>query len=112
MDKENFLQCIESLKKYRRAELERGDENLIEKLYTDLLPDNYILKKSLLRNTTFLIGRKGTGKSTIFLMIEKDIEKQNDLISCMGQSPKSVYKQSATAHVLYKFFGAVKLLTT
>lgn len=82
MDKENFLQCIESLKKYRRAELERGDENLIEKLYTDLLPDNYILKKSLLRNTTFLIGRKGTGKSTIFLMIEKDIEKQNDLISC------------------------------
>lgn len=82
MDKENFLQCIESLKKYRRAELERDGENLIEQLYTDLLPDNYILNKSLLKNTTFLIGRKGTGKSTIFLMIEKEIQKQNDLMSC------------------------------
>lgn len=69
--KRTFLKAIASLKKYRRADLidEEGN-NLLEKLYTDLLPDNYILNQSLQDNTTFLIGRKGTGKSTIFLRIE------------------------------------------
>ena len=82
MDKPNFLECIESLKKYRRAELEIAGEDIIEHLYTDLLPDNYILNKCLLKNTTFLIGRKGTGKSTIFLRLEKEIQKQKEIMSC------------------------------
>lgn len=45
--KDNFFNAIESLKKYRRADLvdEKG-RNLLEKLYTDLLPSEHILKKA------------------------------------------------------------------
>lgn len=45
-DKDNFFNAVESLKKYRRADLldEKG-KNLLEKLYTDLLPSEHILKK-------------------------------------------------------------------
>lgn len=47
-DKDNFFNAIESLKKYRRADLldEKG-KNLLEALYTDLLPNDHILKKSI-----------------------------------------------------------------
>ena len=67
--KRAFMQVTESLKKYRRAELIDQDSGreILEQLYVDLLPDNYVLEKCLLYNTTFLVGRKGTGKSTIFL---------------------------------------------
>ncbi len=82
MEKEKFFEAIESLKKYRRAELERDGENIVEEVYTDLLPEDYVLKKCLLGNTTFLVGRKGTGKSTIFLRMEKEIEKKEDIMSC------------------------------
>jgi hypothetical protein len=67
MKKLEFLKAIDTLKLYRRAELidEMGHE-LISDLYVDPLPENHILRTVLKPNTTFLIGRKGTGKSTIF----------------------------------------------
>lgn len=76
-EKENFFNAVESLKKYRRADLldEKG-RSLLEELYTDLLPSEHILKKSTKENTTFLVGRKGTGKSTIFLRIEQELRKK------------------------------------
>lgn len=82
-DKEGLVKAIESLKKYRRADLidDKG-KNLLENLYTDLLPDDHILKKSLQDNTTFLIGRKGTGKSTIFLRIEQEFRKKKGYMPC------------------------------
>lgn len=82
-DKDNFFNAIESLKKYRRADLldEKG-KNLLEVLYTDLLPNDHILKKSIRENTTFLIGRKGTGKSTIFLRIEQELRKKDNFLPC------------------------------
>ena len=82
-EKEGLAKAIESLKKYRRVDLidDRG-KNLLENLYTDLLPDDHILKKSLHDNTTFLIGRKGTGKSTIFLRIEQEFRKKKGYMPC------------------------------
>lgn len=82
-DREGLVKAIESLKKYRRADLidDKG-KNLLENLYTDLLPDDHILKKSLQDNTTFLIGRKGTGKSTIFLRIEQEFRKKKGYMPC------------------------------
>lgn len=67
MKKKEFLRAVDTLKLYRRAELidEMGHE-LISDLYVDPLPDDHILRTVLQPNTTFLIGRKGTGKSTIF----------------------------------------------
>lgn len=67
MKKQEFLKAVDTLKLYRRAELidEMGHE-LISDLYVDPLPDEHILRTVLKTNTTFLVGRKGTGKSTIF----------------------------------------------
>ena len=64
-EKDHFFDAIESLKKYRRADLldDKG-KNLLELLYTDLLPNDHILKKCIRENTTFLIGRKGVVSMT------------------------------------------------
>ena len=44
----------------------------------DPLPDDHILKTVLLRNTTFLIGRKGTGKSTIFQRAQETLNSDKN----------------------------------
>lgn len=50
-------------------------------LYTDPLPSNAILEQVLSSNTTFLLGRKGTGKSTIFAEAQSVIRKKGDSLS-------------------------------
>lgn len=78
----NFLKMVESLKKYRRAELlSEDDENIIEDLYTDPLEGNYVLKTLMHPNTTLLIGRKGTGKSTIIGRFQNEIRKTDNKLS-------------------------------
>ncbi|MFA9188323.1 winged helix-turn-helix domain-containing protein [Flavobacterium sp. FBOR7N2.3] len=98
-DKDNFFNAVESLKKYRRADLvdEKG-RNLLEKLYTDLLPSEHILKKSLKDNTTYLVGRKGTGKSTIFLRIEQELRKNDFYLPCYIDV-KTVYESAQTEYI-------------
>lgn len=98
-DKENFFNAVESLKKYRRADLvdEKG-KNLLELLYTDLLPSDHILKKSLKDNTTYLVGRKGTGKSTIFLRIEQELRKNDFYLPCYIDV-KTVYESAQTEYL-------------
>ena len=75
--------AVDSLKKYRRADLqdERG-QSLIKDLYVDPLPNEQILKTCLEDNTTFLVGRKGTGKSTIFLRLEQSYLLKPQYLSC------------------------------
>jgi len=89
-----FFEAVESLKKYRRADLtdEKG-RSLLKELYTDLLPNDYILKKSLQENTTFLIGRKGTGKSTIFLRLEQELRGMKGYLPCY-LDVKTLYESS------------------
>ena len=71
MDRNNFLKVAESLKKYRRAELQDdAGKSILDDMYVDLMVGNVVINKCLLDNTTYLIGRKGTGKSTIFLKLE------------------------------------------
>lgn len=74
MNSEEFLKAVDTLKLYRRAELvdERGQQ-LISQLYVDPLPNDHVLKTLLKKNTTFLIGRKGTGKSTIFQRAQESL---------------------------------------
>lgn len=81
-EKNDFFTATNSLKKYRRADLldDKGN-SLIEDLYVDLLPNQQIFKSCLTDNTTFLIGRKGTGKSTIILKLEDEYRKRKDYIS-------------------------------
>ncbi|WP_410508398.1 hypothetical protein RSJ42_16840 [Methanosarcina hadiensis] len=82
-DKDNLLFMANSLKKCQRADLSdiNNDENIIEKLYVDPLENNLVLKSCLAPNTTFLIGRKGTGKSTIIARLQHEIRKSNDKLS-------------------------------
>ena len=96
--KDGFFEAAESLKKYRRADLidEKG-RSLLEKLYVDPLPNELILKKALLNNTTFFIGRKGTGKSTIFLRLEQELRKKDNYLSCY-LDVKTIYEKSQTQY--------------
>lgn len=58
-----FREAAQSLKLYRRAELqdEADNKSLIKDLYVDPLPAEHVFQTTLKGNTTFLIGRKGTG---------------------------------------------------
>jgi len=72
MKKTKFLDAVNTLKLYRRAELvDEEGQRLVTDLYVDPLPDDHVLKTVLRPNTTFLIGRKGAGKSTIFQRAQK-----------------------------------------
>lgn len=91
MDKIAFEKLIDSLKKFARPELFEDGTDILDELYTDLLANDLILKKCLKDRTTLLIGRKGTGKSTLFLKIENEINKKNDQISCFIDT-KTIYE--------------------
>lgn len=77
IDNENFSYLIDSLKKSRRADLSdiSGDPDAIRRLYVDPLEGNIILDNVLKPNNTLLVGRKGTGKSTIISRLEYEIAK-------------------------------------
>jgi len=79
--KKEFLDFATSLKLVRRAEVEIEGENIIDDIYTDLLPDNGILQQVNLARTSILKGRKGTGKSTIFQKSIEDMKKRRDVIT-------------------------------
>ena len=76
-----FLEFSESLKLVRNDYLEIDGKFLIDNIYTDLLPNDGIINKVNLPRTTILIGRKGTGKSTIFQKSQKDIDKNKKYLS-------------------------------
>ncbi|MGI6441736.1 MAG: hypothetical protein ACOX00_07470 [Peptoniphilaceae bacterium] len=98
-DIEGFSKAVESLKKYRRADLiDDEGKSILDKLYTDLLPEDHIIKKCLLDNTTYLIGRKGTGKSTIFLKMENELRKTKTHLPCYIDV-KTTYESSQAQKV-------------
>jgi hypothetical protein len=90
-----FSEAAQSLKLYRRAELlnEAGNKPIIENLYVDPLPDQQVLTTILRPHTTFLIGRKGTGKSTIFQRAQHAIRQQKNATSAYIDI-KTLYEQS------------------
>lgn len=94
-EKNAFRNVAESLKKYRRADLSDNGKDILDNLYVDLLPDNAVINKCLLDNTTFLIGRKGTGKSTIFLKMEHEYRKKASYFPCYIDV-KTVFESSRT----------------
>jgi hypothetical protein len=97
-----FSQAVESLKKYRRADLiDEAGKNLLDVLYTDLLPNDHILNKCLLDNTTFLIGRKGTGKSTLFLKMERELRRKKSYLPCYIDV-KTIYESSQAQAIDYE----------
>lgn len=93
-DKDKFFKSVDSLKKYRRAEMsDDSGKDIVDSLYTDLLPNEQILQSCLTDNTTFLIGRKGTGKSTIFLKLQSEYRKRGNILSCYIDA-KTIFESS------------------
>ncbi|MBD8527059.1 MarR family transcriptional regulator [Pseudomarimonas arenosa] len=76
---EGFRKICQSLKLARRAELIDPDTNdpLIDSLYVDALPNGRVLKSALDPQTTFFVGRKGCGKSTVFQKLQSEISRSN-----------------------------------
>jgi hypothetical protein len=90
-----FHEAAQSLKLYRRAELEdpESSESLIRELYVDPLPEEHIFKTAIKPNTTFIIGRKGTGKSTIFQRVQNELRGRDNTASAYIDI-KTVYESS------------------
>ncbi|NSZ75040.1 MarR family transcriptional regulator [Agrobacterium tumefaciens] len=84
MQGSKFLKVTDTLRQYRRAELKDFEDDLgknpVEKLYCDPLPDNAILNSVISNNTTFLLGRKGTGKSTVFAKAQAILRAKKNVI--------------------------------
>ena len=80
---EGFRAAAQSLKLYRRAELEdeQHQKTLIKDLYVDPLPAENIFRTVLKPSTTFVIGRKGTGKSTIFQRVQYELRRMTGYAS-------------------------------
>jgi len=85
MDVKKFSLISNSLRQYRRAELKDFERELgapaIDSLYVDPLPSNAVLNQVLAPTTTFLLGRKGTGKSTIFAKAQTDLRRDKSNLS-------------------------------
>lgn len=94
-DKNQFLILAESLKLVRKTRIEDFvDDKTIDDIYTDLLPKDGIINKLNLPRTTILVGRKGTGKSTIFQKSQKDLILNKKCIS-IYIDVKSLYENSS-----------------
>lgn len=91
---EKFLEFAESLKLVRNDYVETDGKKIIENIYTDLLPNNGVINKVILPRTTVLIGRKGTGKSTIFQKAQLELEKKKSCLS-IYIDVKSLYDNSS-----------------
>jgi DNA-binding MarR family transcriptional regulator len=78
-----FADAAQSLKLYRRAELldQESNKSLIDELYVDPLQNDAILETMLRPNTTFIVGRKGTGKSTVFQRAQYEIRRSRRALS-------------------------------
>src|ERR1039457_5335020 len=99
---DGFHTAAQSLKLYRRAELETEDGvSLIEKLYVDPLPNEHIYQTMLKANTTFIMGRKGTGKSTVFQRARRGLRTAPGSTSAYVDI-KTVYESSQVDGALFE----------
>ena len=96
-----FQAAAQSLKLYRRAELpgSEADAALINSLYVDPLPAEHVLQTFMKPNTTFLIGRKGTGKSTIFQRFQRELMSSKSATSAYVDI-KTLYESSQVDQAL------------
>lgn len=96
---DKFLNLTDSLSKYRRAELtDDSGQSLVEELYVDPLDNDLILKSMLKDNTTLLMGRKGTGKSTIINRFQNEVRKSDNKLS-LYIDVKALFEQTKKSYI-------------
>lgn len=109
IDISKFDNAIESLRQYRRYELvDKHNRNLLDRLYIDPFENNGILNICLKDNTTVLIGRKGTGKSTIFMRMQNELRSSNDIMTCYIDV-KSCFDKARMNYTTISYLGDCQL---
>ena len=104
-DIKNFEKVIESLRQYQRYELvDDKNRNLLNSLYVDPLDNDTILNLTLKDNTTVLIGRKGTGKSTIFMRMQNELRTSDDIITCYIDV-KDIFDKAKKSYTTIEYLG-------
>jgi len=95
---DNIDKAFKSLIKSGRPDIRDEQNNdLIPQLYVDLYDNDYIIKQVLDDNHILLKGRKGTGKSTIFLKAENVLKSDKHKIS-IYINLQSCYEEIKTAN--------------
>ncbi len=101
MNQVKFKEIAESLRQYRRAELKDFEDgvgvNPVDKIYVDPLQGDAVLHSVLSYNTTFLLGRKGTGKSTVFTKAQLQLREKKNVIT-VYLDVKSLYDTIPTQY--------------
>ena len=93
---EGFRAASQSLELYRRADLvNESQPSIVRDLYGDPLPAEHIFQTVLKPNTTFLVGREGTGKSTIFQRVQYELRHRKGYPSAYVDI-KTVFEASLT----------------
>ena len=96
--KDTFSELIESLKRSQRAELvDEKNNSVLEELYVDPFDGNMVINNMLNDQTTLLIGRKGTGKSTIINKFQHEIRKSSNKIS-LYIDVRTIYSKSESSN--------------
>jgi hypothetical protein len=100
-----FRAAAQSLKLYRRADLvNESQTSIVKDLYVDPLPAEHVFQTVLKPNTSFLIGRKGTGKSTIFQRVQYELRHMSGFASAYVDI-KTVFEASLADAFLVEQLG-------
>lgn len=117
--RDNIEAAFKSMIKSGRPDIIDNDNNdLLPLLYVDLFEGNYFLKQALDENHVVFKGRRGTGKSTIFLQAENKLSETKttlpiyiNLQSCYEEiRPSNIQndrEQLNIYNVYLKFFNQV-----
>ncbi|KMZ43537.1 MULTISPECIES: hypothetical protein [Bacillales] len=104
-DIQGFEKAVESLRQYRRYELvDEKNRDLLNSLYVDPLDNDAILNLCLKDNTTVLIGRKGTGKSTVFMRMQNELRNRDDIITCYIDV-KNIFDKAKRNYTTINYLG-------
>jgi len=108
--KDTFSELIESLKRSQRAELVDEENNsVLEELYVDPFEGNMVINNMMNDQTTLLIGRKGTGKSTIINKFQHEIRKSSNKAQLRGAYLHShLFQHFPTSSFLRSFIRVYK----
>lgn len=94
------------MKRSQRAEILENNQSILEALYTDPFDGDYVLKQMLNDQTTLLIGRKGTGKSTIINRFQQEIRKSKDKIS-LYLDVRTIFSKSSNSNEQFNLENAL-----
>lgn len=79
--RENINKAFKSLIKSGRPDVRDDNNNdLVKDLYVDLFEGDYFLQLAMDDNHTIFKGRRGTGKSTVFIQAENRLKEKKGVL--------------------------------